>query len=202
MDLVPYIKRLDAKTVEFRALPGKIRTAIVGYLKCEGKLTEDLSALLRVPVSTIYYHWARYKKQLAADLQRNASHHIGRTVARAEHLYKAAKKAGNFELCWKIEKDLLDVLMKMGLVESTPAQVDLTVRRGGDVKSPEEIEAELGDDLDLLRRGTLPAEFKVKDADGNGQPPNGAGAGAQPGVPPEAEQGGDDGEGGGEGESA
>lgn len=149
MNIPAYLARIQAGTLSFRKIPVKVRTALVGFLKSDGWLTEECARTLGVPVSTVYYHWSKYQKHIAAEARRSAGQFIGRYMAKAEHLYKSAKRDGDLNLCWKIENDLMEKLIKMGWIEAAPDRVDLRVQ---DDREPHIIEAELADDLSLLER--------------------------------------------------
>jgi len=150
MSVVSYIKEIQAKRVNFKALPQKHRIAIVGFLKSDGLLVEEIANMCGLSVPMVYHYWKKYQATLADMVKRSAGQFIGRLIAKGEHLYKSAKKEGKLELCWKIETDLLDRLIKLGWIESKPQQIELVV--GKDAESPEILEAQLADDLSLLER--------------------------------------------------
>ena len=175
MNLSNVIDRIAKREIGFRQLPVKLRTAVVGFLKCGGMLTEEAAAALDVPASTIYYHWGLYERILAGSVRRNAGQYIGRLVAKGEHLYKSAKAAGNLDLCWRIECDILDRLIRLGLVDAKPDRIDLRVLN----RVPTEIiEAELAGDLTLLKRIEEKCGVQLGGQHGGGNGQGGGGNGA------------------------
>ena len=113
MSVVSYIKQVQAKKVRFKALPQKQRIAIVGFLKSDGMLVEEIGNMCGISVPMVYHYWGKYQSTLADMVKRSAGQFIGRLIAKGEHLYKSAKKEGKLELCWKIETDILDRIIKM-----------------------------------------------------------------------------------------
>lgn len=165
MNLPACIERIDKKTASFRQFPGPVRTMIVGFLKCDGELTEELAARLGVKPSTIYYHWQKYQEQIAANARRHGGRWIGRLIAKAEHLYKSAKACHKLELCWKIEKELIEKLIEMEVIEvrERPANIAININM-----NREQLERDLKHDLSLLETIEKDGRFGIKTGDPGG----------------------------------
>lgn len=184
MDLEPTIKRLVARTAEFKKLPGKMRTTIVGYMKNQGMLGEEIADAIHVPRSTVYYHWERYQKWAGDIFRRHVHQTMGRFYTRAEILYSHAMKAKDYRLAWDIEKDLLSVMVKLGFDVKPPIAIDdapTDLPRLPD----SELEKQLAHDLEILGR--------IKKAQVPPEGDNGHGNG-KPGIQGKTDECGDEGE--------
>ena len=186
MSVLAHLQRLQEKKLSFRGLPYKMKVAIVGYLKTDGMLVEEIASICQISSGMVYKYNRSYTKAIAAILRKNASHHIGRLVARAENLYKSAKKASKLDLCWRIEIDLMDKLIKLGMVDARPDAPMMNVFVGADPDAaPAILEAELASDLSLLDRVKARVKYEVRpiESGGNGASNDPGEAGLSEGPP-------------------
>ena len=195
MNLLAYIKRIDEGTTDFRKFPTRVRYQIVGFLRSEGMLVEEICARLGIKPSTTYYYLSKYHSDLVKQAREHSGKWIGRLIAKAEHLYKSAKTAGKLELCWKIEVDLINKLIDMEIihVRERPSNVSININM-----DRERLEKDLRHDLSLLEMIKQDGRFSVETGPAGGD--NGDAAGPRlPEAPPQCgEQGEGEGVPGGE----
>jgi len=149
----------DVEKPEFyRGLTDLQRGALVAHLTHVGFAPASIALAFGIQEFQVRDLWDSYSDRLGQRLQGiRIQTIIGNLQSRAETLYEAATKAGNYALAWKISKDHVKLLQDTGAVERAVHRTEVTHKLALD--ESQEREFQLAAEL---RQKQLQAKEEIK----------------------------------------